>query len=261
MAKEWFLEYSKIPQPQGEYVLWCDGMGTSRELNRSMNRAAGFVLGLHRAFAVARTEVPSIRCYPVMDGLYITTGCRDDLRLAIRVAFVQFARDFIGGHGTQNMFMMRGGLAYGPVLHGEDIPDEAFDDVEPIRNTKKSILLSPAMVLAYHAESKAPPFGIYVDDSAKTFPQLMVPEDTGFISNLYQWWREDEDTASVARSLYEQIVFYLDKSRVHSVGMGYGIDRIEAHGQLAKEYFGGLIKTTGAQQSPAGDSLKAAPEE
>ena len=261
MTTEWFLDYSKIPSPKGEYVLWCDGMGTSRELNRSMVRAAGFVLKLHRAFAVALIRVPSIRCYPVMDGLYLTTGSSEDLRLAIRVAFVQFARDFISGRGTQNKFMMRGGLAYGPVLHGEDIPEEAFAEAEPIRDTKKSVLLSPAMVLAYRAESKAPPFGIYVDDSAKTFPQLTRPEDRGFISNLYQWWREDEDATRVARHLYEQIVFYLNKSEVHSVGMGYDIDRIKAHKQLAEEYFGGLMKTTDAQQSPAGDVLLAAPEE
>jgi hypothetical protein len=241
--------------------LWCDGMGTSRELNRSIVRTAGFVLKLHRAFAVAHSEVQTIQSYPVMDGLYVTTGSRNDLRRAIGLAFVQFARDFIGGHGTQNKFMMRGGLAYGPVLHGKDIPEEAFADAEPIRETKRSILLSPAMVLAYRAESKAPPFGIYVDDSAKTFPQLTRPEDKGFISNLYQWWRDDADATAVARELYGQITFYLAKSKVHSIGMGYDMDRIEAHEQLAAEYFGGLQKASDAQQPPAGDVPEAAPEE
>ena len=254
MTRTWFLDYSKIPPPRGEYVLWCDGMGTSRELNRSIVRAAGFVLKLHRAFAVARSEVPTIQSYPVMDGLYVTTGSRDDLRRAVRLAFGQFARDFIEGHGTKNKFMMRGGLAYGPVLHGNDIPENAFADAEPIRESKSSILLSPAMVLAYRAESKAPPFGIYVDDSAKTFPVLTRPKDPGFISNLYQWWSGDEDATAVARELYEQIKFYLAKSKVHSVGMGYDIDRIAAHERLAEEYFGGLLKMTDTQQSLAADA-------
>ncbi len=149
---------------------------------------------------------------------------------------------------AKNKFMMRAGLAYGPVLHGRDIPEEAFADPEQIRDTKSSVLLSPAMVLAYRAESKAPPFGIYVDDSAKTFPQLTKPEDAGFISNLYQWWRDDENATAVASRLHEQIVFYLSKSKVHSVGTGYTIDRIKAHGQLVDEYFGGLLKARDAQQ-------------
>ena len=256
MINEKFLDYSKLPQLRGEYVLGCDGMGTSRELNRSIIRTASFVFKLHRAFGVARTEVPAIRCYPVMDGIYVTAESSEDLRVAIKIAYVLFARDFIQGRGTQNKFMMRGGLAYGPVLHGADIPDEAFGDLTPIRDTKRSVLLSPAMVLAYRAESKAPPFGIYVDDSAKTFPQLVRPTETGFFSNLYQWWLGDDEATSVALGLYDQIMFYHDKAKVHSVGMGYSLDRIDAHEQLAEEYFGGL-RPLDDKQSPAGDPTPA----
>jgi len=246
MTSRLFLDYSKIPPPKGEYVLWCDGMGTSRELNRSLERAASFVLMLHRAFAEVG-NVPSIRSYPVMDGLYVTSGSRTDLMNAIKVAFAHFGRDFIKERGTKNMFMMRGGIAYGPVLHGDNIPDEAFADDKLTSDTKRSILLSPAMVLAYLAESKAPPFGIYVDDSAKTYPQLTKTDDRGFISNLYQWWQFDEDATSLARDLYKQIVFYLDKARIHSVGMGYSVERIQAHGRLAEEYFGGIVKVSNGQ--------------
>ncbi len=104
-----FLDYEKMPIPSGEYVLWCDGMGTGRQLSRALNRTASFVLRLHRAFAVAREKVPGVRCYPVMDGLYVTTPSNDDFRTLARIAFVQYAHEFISGRGTQNKFMMRAG--------------------------------------------------------------------------------------------------------------------------------------------------------
>ncbi len=136
------------------------------------------------------------------------------------------------------------------MIHGTDIPDDAIAEGADIRDTRDAILLSPAMVLAYHAEAHAPPFGIFVDDSAKTFPQLTDADDTGFISNLYQWWRDDEEATAVALLLYEQIKFYMDKAKVHSVGMGYPLERILQHETLATEYFGGLSRETEAQPPP-----------
>lgn len=217
-------------------------MGTSRVLYKSVHYGAVFVLGLHRAFATAMQEVNSIKCYPVMDGLYITTPSQNDLRLAVKIAFREMALEFINREGTKNMFMMRAGLAYGPVIHGADIPWDALESGDKLEETKNRVLLSPAMVSAYRAESKAPPFGIiYVDDTAKTFPGLSEPEDHGFYSNLYQWWVDDDEATIIAKRLYEQIKFYLQKAEVRSVGMGYERDRIQAHKNLAEEYFGGLM--------------------
>ena len=44
----------------------------------------------------------------------------------LRNAFCELAKEFVHTPGTSNMHMMRAGLAFGPTLHGADIPAEAF---------------------------------------------------------------------------------------------------------------------------------------
>lgn len=154
--------------------------------------------------------------------------------------------------------MMRAGLAFGPTLHGADIPEEAFFGTfnngvvverealteSQLNYARSQVLLSPAMVSAFQAEKLAPPFGIYVDDSAKSYPILSTAQH-GYISNLFQWWILDHEAREIATALYNQILFYLSKAETHSVGMGYPIDSIDRHRKLAIEYFGGLV---GAQK-------------
>ena len=186
----------------------------------------------------------------------------------LRNAFCELAKEFVHTPGTSNMHMMRAGLAFGPTLHGADIPAEAFfgtfnDGREiqaetfaqsPLSQVRLQVLLSPAMVLAYNAEKSAPPFGIYVDDSAKGYPSLCSYSDGSYISNLFQWWILDDEAREIATALYGQILFYLSKSETHSVGMGYPIDAIRRHRELAVEYFGGLKKEEQeAQQRLPGD--------
>lgn len=237
-----YFEKNHLQPAKGEYVLWCDGMGTGQELHRNLDNAAVFVFQMHMAFSKAREGYENVRFYPVMDGMYITTPCRETLEDLIAEAFSTLAKMFIGGYGTKNKFMIRGGIAYGPVIHGEDISDDAFKGVEIEHSLKSAILLSPAMVAANKVETQAPPFGIYVDDSAKVLPVLADPADKGFISSLFQWWNRTrhEEYRPTATRLYEQINFYFKKAEAHSVGMNYNIDRIKAHKKIAEEYFGGL---------------------
>lgn len=98
------------------------------------------------------------------------------------------------------------------------------------------------MVLAHNAEKLAPPFGIYVDDTAKCYPALCPNSDGSYISNLFQWWIMDDEAREIASALYDQVLFYLSKGETHSVGMGYPIEAIRRHKELAVEYFGGLKK-------------------
>jgi len=190
-----------------------------------------------------------------MDGIYITSPTREDMQNVLKSAFCELAREFINKPGVKNMHMMRAGLAFGPTLHGADIKDEAFYGTyrgyittremfenSSIDDVRHHVLLSPAMVVAYEAERHAPPFGVYVDDSAKTYPQLVENSGGGFKSSLYQWWGGDEAARQIAAKLYEQIVFYLNTSETHSVGLQYPREIIERHRVLAKEYFGGLVQ-------------------
>jgi hypothetical protein len=267
METHLYFDSQHLPAEKGEFVAWCDGMGTGRCLARSLHQAANSVFKLHSAFSIARQTLTAVRCYPVMDGLYVTSPTREDMQEVLKSAFTELAREFINKPGIKNMHMVRAGLAFGPTLHGEDIEDEAFYgsyhgytttrdmfESSSLDDVRRHVLLSPAMPLAYQAERNAPPFGGFVDDSAKTTPHLVEGSGGGFRSSLYQWWTGDETTRELAAKLYEQIEFYLGRAHTHSVGFQYPRERIERHRALAEEYFGGLAQEEdGPQQPPERD--------
>jgi len=263
-----YFNSKHMPPPRGEFIAWCDGMGTGRCLSRSLHEAANSVFKLHSAFSIAQSGITGVRFYPVVDGVYITSPSRNMMNKVLRNAFCELAKEFVHTPGTANMHMMRAGLAFGPTLHGADIPAEAFfgtfndgREIEaeafaqsPLSQIRLQVLLSPAMVLAYNAEKCAPPFGIYVDATAKGYPSLCSNSDGSYISNLFQWWILDDEAREIATALYDQVLFYLSKAETHSIGMGYPIDAIRRHRELAFEYFGGLNKEEeDAQQRLPGD--------
>jgi hypothetical protein len=254
METHLYFDSKHLPSPRGEFIAWCDGMGTGQCLARSLHQAANSVFKLHSAFSIARRNLRAVRCYPVMDGVYVTSPTRADMQEVLKSAFCELAREFINKPSIKHMHMMRAGLAFGPTLHGTDTGEafygtyhgytttrEMFKESD-LDDVRRHVVLSPAMILAYEAERSAPPFGIFVDDSAKSYPQLTEGTGGGFRSSLYQWWTGDEAAREVAGKLYDQIEFYLNKSETHSVGVQYAKERIEKHRILATEYFGGLLK-------------------
>jgi hypothetical protein len=254
MRRQLYFNSKLLPASKGEFVAWCDGMGTARCLSISLHQAANSVLKLHTAFSLALQGVNDVRHYPVMDGIYLTAPSRDEMNRVLRDAFCELANEFIQAPGTTNMHMMRAGVAFGPTLHGADIPEEAFFGAfqdgssaarealteSTLNQTRAQVLLSPAMVYAYQSEKLAPPFGIYVDDTAKTYPVLSPQAGGSYRSNLFQWWVFDAEAREIATLLYHQVLFYLSKSETHSIGKGYPLDSIRKHRRLAIEYFGGL---------------------
>ncbi len=189
MGSNLYFNADCLPTPKPEFVLWCDGMGTAMALANGMAKAANSMFRIHAAFSIAQTQSPHLRVYPVMDGVYATCPSLDEMLRAIRVVFSELGREFLRARGFRKMMMVRAGLAFGGTLHGSDIPDQAFygdfgdgrqvtkDDFEksPLFKSRSQILLSPAMIQAYAAESKAPPFGIAIHESAKTIPMLIDP--------------------------------------------------------------------------------------
>lgn len=240
-----------LPQPEGQYVLWCDVMGASRQLVSSIHVAANHIFRLHSAFASA-VQGTDAYTYAVMDGVFVACASRDQMIAIIRTAFCLLAQQFVAAKGAQRMFMVRGGLAFGPALHGRDVPPDAFfgefgdgrvhSEDEYSNSTlplvKDQLMLSPAMAWAHAVESSAPPFGVFVHESALAMPQAVSPDDHGFSSYLFRWWPGDDDGRKLAALTAHQVDYYLANARGNSQALGYSRDRIQRHRDLAIEYFG-----------------------
>ena len=164
-----YFDTEFLPEARGEYIAWCDGMGTGRTLSRSLHQAANSVFKLHSAFSIAQSMSEGVRCYAVMDGVYVTCASQEGMCKVLRLAFCELGREFINKPGINNMHMIRAGLAFGPAIHGMDVKEEAFlgtyhgytitrDMFEhsPLSRIRNHILLSPAMVLACQSREFRP---------------------------------------------------------------------------------------------------------
>lgn len=244
-----FFNSEPLPPPTAEYVLWCDGMGTGRVLNSSLHVAANFICKQHRAFDLAVSEIEGVRLYPVMDGMYMTSPCRETVQRILRGAFLELAEEFLSHSRTNRQFMVRAGLAYGATLHGASLPEESFvpEGEDPsvfsdsqLNQTRSALLLSSAMVPAYEAERQAPPFGVCVHESALNAPQLVEPSDKGFPSRLWRWWDSSDD--ETVKKLTVGVMRYLDDAAKRSRELDFPVERIKRNRDAATEYFREFLK-------------------
>lgn len=252
-----YFNADQLQDARGEYVAWCDGMGTGSALSTSLKHAANFVFKLHRAFGNAVDSVDGARLYPLMDGMYVTSPSRDTIQSVIRAAYTDLAREFYAHKEIHKHFIVRGAVAYGATLHGADVPEEAFVHGIGSQHEKKNrkafaestmdssrttLLLSSAMATAYHAENSAPPFGVYVHDTALAIPQLVDQHDKGFSSRLWRWWRGNTASITVAKELAPALTSYFDKAEQCSKDLNYPLEAIKKHRESLPEYYGSYLQ-------------------
>src|SRR5438309_875923 len=87
----------------------------------------------------------------------------------LRGVFGALGHEFNVTEENRFRFIVRGGLAFGPAIHGADVPAAASSVVAGPRQYRDSILLGMPMVQAHLAEADAPPFGVFVHESARAF--------------------------------------------------------------------------------------------
>ena len=81
------------------------------------------------------------------------------------------------------------------------------------------------------AESKAPPFGFYIDVTARS-------TGSPFISSFHRWWsvsyrEEVKQATEFGRILDDHFEYLMKKHRE----LEYPLDRLQQHREFAKEYF------------------------
>lgn len=224
MSEPYFRD-EKFPNTQKEYVLWIDIMGTKNFMSTSLRTSSLFICKLHMAILDARTE--NMHIYPVMDGAYITTNNQKAMKKFIREVFTSLGELFIGEENPLHKFIVKGAIAYGPVVHGKDIPRDCNDEI--IGNNREymtSILLGMPMIQAVKGEKYAPPFGIYCDESVRM-------EEKNFSFRWYNWL----STKECRKKLLEALIGYFNYCENHSYKLDYDVNKIREHRKKSEEYF------------------------
>jgi hypothetical protein len=227
-----FFNAQLLPQPVDEYVAWVDVMGVQSAMSRSLSISANFVFKLH--MAALRAPNNGVSLYPVMDGLYIATPSQQAMLEFLRSVFRDIAEEFTAETENLHRFIVRGALAFGPVIHGAAVPASVATDFGTVSGGqyKTSILLGMPMVQSHLAERNAPPFGLFVHESARTFaPAATLPLH-------HVWWKwVTPGNSQVWNGTLAALKLYFEWCRSRPDSILYDRERIEVHADLVRQYF------------------------
>ncbi len=198
----------------------------------SLPRAARSIMKIHAAALFAKQEFPALEINPVMDGVYGFVRDRETMELALKNIMTALAHVFVLERVTSSRFMVRAGVSFGPVIPGSTLAVGS-----QILMANKDYLggtaIGMAISHAYEAEGMAPPFGVYVHESARAFAP--VPgEGFPYRTNLWRWFREDD---AVTWALRRTLVDHFDWLHRNPVAALYEKDAAGRHRALADEYF------------------------
>lgn len=199
-------------------------------MSRSLSTTANFIFKLHTAALQATNQ--NIRLYPVMDGIYASSASQPDMLDYLRGVFEAVADEFNSTARPQYRFIVKGALAFGPVIDGINIPQQASPTLAGNPPYKDAILLGLPMVQAHVSEKLAPPFGLFIHESARTFT-------TGGQNPLpYVWWKwVNNNNQHVWNTLHGNLGTHFDWCAARALALEYTSDRIKVHKEMAAQYF------------------------
>jgi hypothetical protein len=235
-----YFDESAIDLPV-EYVSWIDVMGSENTMLRSLPKVSNFVMKLHMAALMARDLIYNqshynIDLFPVIDGVYACS--RDKLRIFdfINRVYTKLAEEFISEANPEHRFVIRGCLAFGPILKGRDATMGSPFLATHVSYAER-ILLGMPMIQAFNFEGKASPFGVYLHESVRAFSPPNVSPLTGLHWNWWSWVFNNQPTDSrLLPELNRKLEEYYTWCRSHASLIDYPLDNIDRHQSLARQY-------------------------
>jgi len=198
---------------------------------RNVRTASIPLMKLHVAALNAKKKTSGgVDLFPVIDGVYVVSEHLASIAFFISDVFRSMAAEFlVVKHWERSV--IRGAIAYGPVILGEECKEGA--PILKESNYANSILLGMPLVQAFMAEKAAPPFGVFVHESVRAFGQMGTRPVT---VPLWRWWSTNSENTRIASALLPSLQNYFEWCRKNPVTTGYPPDRIDAHQTLAEEY-------------------------
>jgi hypothetical protein len=230
-VRPFFLGEKAGPQ-RYRYILWIDLMGAGPKIGRNVRAASIPLIKLHVAALTAakQNKGKPLELFPIIDGLYVAAEDSGTLMFFMSHVLRTMAAEFLMVENKERS-IVRGAVSYGPVILGR----ESKEGAEILKESDycHQILLGMPLLQAYVAERLAPPFGIYIRESARAF----APTDAEpFRTIFWRWWLIDKVALQVALQLPKKIEEYFDWCRNHAAEIEYSVDRIDAHRELARAY-------------------------
>jgi len=128
--------------------------------------------------------------------------------------------------------MVCGAIAYGLIIAGKDFA-KGSNDLKGHEDRVANIILGKPLVQAVEVEKLAAPFGIYVHDSARSFPS-----EGDISASLVPWkWWVGANLKIECNVLLKTLEGYMKWAKTHPIMAAYKEKSIARHMLLAEEYF------------------------
>ncbi|MFC7059174.1 hypothetical protein [Halovenus salina] len=211
------------------YVAWVDLMGVQSIMSRSMEQTAIDILSLHATAEQAR-DPENIKLYPLQDGFYAISESQSAIKGFLGNVFEMLSTESIETY-SRFKYVIRGAIAHGELIEVSELPEEINPEFIDSPFPKSALLIGVPVIQAVESESEAPPFGIYVHESARG----IYPEDEE--SPLeFKWWRWYEHRDIDSREIHSSLEDYYNWCKQNSEKIDYDIDDLERHKRMAKQY-------------------------
>lgn len=225
-----YFNSAYLPKSEKGYIAFIDIMGTKNHMQSSIETAANYIFKFHAAILTSWRKSyseQSVFVYPVMDGVYISSSCKDAIERVLVSIYSQLTGTIINEKQDQHKFVIRGSIAYGKIVYGHRIPYQASKVFEMDLNYKNNILLGRPMIAAYENEKRAAPFGIFLDRSATK---------RGHFSSDWKWFKSsvEEVGSDTIGKLREELNKYFDEKKA---SQNYTSAKIKEHRCLVEKYF------------------------
>lgn len=225
MGRIYFDDKDMPKEQKSEYVLWIDIMGTRNRMSTSVRTSTMFICRLHACILDHKTS--GLHVYPMMDGAYVTSKSADEMEKFIISAFNDIYDTFVAESDDLHRFIVKGALAYGPIVHGSEIPETCSAIFTKNTGYLQGVLFGVPMIQANKGEKLAPPFGVYCDESAR-----MASNKFSFV--WYKWLKDNEKK----KDMLKQLDKYFEYASKHTYELEYPKEKISEHEEKAKQYFG-----------------------
>ena len=230
LESQWDKPYfdNRTLNPTPRFVAWVDLMGASNLMMLSLPQVAVFVAKIHAAGIDAQRRFTTVSIHPITDGFFATCSTWNELRDFTSRVMRSLAYCFQAEADQRHRFLVRSGIAYGRFISGDQIEvgSNTFTGQSAYLH---NVMIGSPLAWAYKAESKAPPFGIYVDQSITT----QSGERIAWV--LHKWWASAQETW--AQQFGGTVKAHLEWMNANSIGTRYPVDKHAAYVEAVTEYF------------------------
>jgi hypothetical protein len=184
--------------PKNQYVGWLDIMGAGYLMSISLERTANVIARLHMAAELARTQTGlQGAILPVNHGMFVFSDGKGAITELLQNVMVILAARFLQTKHQQDRFLVRGGIAYGPVINGDQLKNGIGSTKVGGTNIMTNVFFGSPVIQAYETERRAPPFGIAVHESARAFAES---GSRPFQTSIWLWWRVNDNGKPIAHA-------------------------------------------------------------